>query len=80
MLRGQRDEFSPIKRTNRRGEAARALAGIQATETQASRPSSCLRFSSVVSSEPVGPASSALRQIARARPLSSAAPVSSAAL
>ena len=79
MPRGQRDEFIPINRTNRRGDAANALAGIQATETQASRPSSCFRVSSVVSSDPEGPARSALRQIAKARPDRKAVPISSAA-
>ena len=58
--RGQREEFSPSSRTKRRGDAASALAGIQATDTQASRPSSCFRVSSVASSEAAGPASKRL--------------------
>jgi hypothetical protein len=69
MPRGQREELSPRSRTKRRGDAASALAGIQATQTHASRPSSCFRVSSVASTEAAGPASSALRQIASARPL-----------
>jgi hypothetical protein len=66
MPRGQREELSPRRRTKRRGEAASALAGIQATQAHASRPSSCFMVSSVASTEAAGPASSALRQIASA--------------
>jgi len=77
--RGQREELRPRSRTKRRGDAASALAGIQATQTHASRPSSCFRVSSVASIEAAGPASSALRQIASARPLRKASPISAAA-
>ncbi|MFN4020252.1 MAG: hypothetical protein ACK4IC_07035, partial [Erythrobacter sp.] len=40
-------------------DAASALAGIQATQTHASSPSSCFRVSSVASIEAAGPASRA---------------------
>ena len=79
MPRGQREEFRPISLTKRRGDAARALAGIQAIDTQASSPSSCFSDSSVTSIEAAGPASSALCQIDKARPLRKASPISCAA-
>eukprot|EP01034_Spumella_vulgaris_P001959 gene1959-2559_t len=59
--------------------AAKALAGIQATETQASSPSSCFSDPSVTSIDAAGPASSALRQIVSARPLRKASPTAGAA-
>lgn len=65
-----------MSRTKRRGDAASALAGIQATQTHASSPSSCFRVSRVASIEAAGPASSALRQIASARPVRKASPIS----
>ena len=74
MLRGQRAELRPSRRTNRRGDAASALAGIQQTETHASKPSSCRSVSRVRSSDAAAPAASALRQIASARPRSNFSP------
>ena len=79
MLRGQRDELRPSRRTNRLGDAASALAGIQHTDTQASRPSSCFIVSKLRSSDAAVPARSALRQIVSARPCRSVSPASSAA-
>ena len=60
-------------------EAASALGGIQTTDTQASASSSCFRASSVPSIAAAGPSASALRQIARPRPLRQASPISAAA-